>query len=159
VQLSRDDGQTWQMVALDVSTTTINLDTSLLGASQLARLRLLASDGVNTAEAISPRFILAPRSPVVVIFSPEDGSTFAPGQSIELSGSAWDPEDGLLPGAELAWFVDGNALGTGENMTLPPLTAGVHTITLQAQDSDGNLITRQVTVNLAYRLFLTAMFR
>jgi hypothetical protein len=55
-----------------------------------------------------------------------------------LSGIAYDMDDGTLEGEALSWEsdVDGH-LGHGSELMAPPLTPGVHTITLSAQDSNG----------------------
>ena len=87
--------------------------------------------------------------PRVTITSPSSTITVLPGSKISLRGEAVDPEDGKLTGARLAWrsSIDG-ALGTGEAIDVvlsgpatpckPELV--VHTITLQATDSDGHSI-------------------
>ena len=43
--------------------------------------------------------------PVPVITSPAAGSTFSVGQTLTLTGSATDPEDGTLPPSALSWTV------------------------------------------------------
>jgi hypothetical protein len=75
-------------------------------------------------------------------------------QPFVLRGSARDPEDGRLSGSRLNWYssLDGY-LGSGAAVTVqlspPPLNgAAVHTITLQAEDSDGNVGEDRFTVTL-----------
>jgi len=45
------------------------------------------------------------RAPTPTITSPAAGSTFVVGQTITLTGSATDPEDGALPASALSWSV------------------------------------------------------
>ena len=67
--------------------------------------------------------------------------------AVPFIGEATDPEDGSLAGSALVWSsnLDGN-IGTGENFSAL-LSPGVHTITLQATDADGNVGTDTI-VNL-----------
>ena len=44
-------------------------------------------------------------APTPVIASPADGETFRVGQTVTLTGSATDPEDGPLPDSALSWVV------------------------------------------------------
>jgi hypothetical protein len=73
--------------------------------------------------------------PTVTITSPSDGATIAQGQLIQFSGSATDPEDGVLRGSALLWMssVDGY-IGTDTAFSLLALSTGDHTITLTAAD-------------------------
>ena len=69
-----------------------------------------------------------------------------------LQGGANDPEDGTLSGTALSWSssLDG-ALGNGPSLTVDSLSAGSHTITLQATDLGGvmNQATLLLTVTPA----------
>lgn len=82
-------------------------------------------------------------APQAAIISPEDQASGAPhtvtlGSNVTFSGSGLDVEDGELGGAALSWSsnVDG-VLGTGTSLPVDDLTAGMHTVTLTATDSDG----------------------
>ena len=91
-----------------------------------------------------------PASPTVIITAPVPGSTIWEGTPLLLVGSASDPQDGPLPDESLAWTssIDG-AIGTGGSCEVQSLSAGVHTITLLATDSDGNR--GSATVSVAVR--------
>lgn len=80
-------------------------------------------------------------APTVTIGSPDTTSTVAPlsvapGDLVNFSGSAQDPEDGPLTGAQLVWVsnVDGE-IGTGESFATSFLSEGQHAVTLTATDS------------------------
>lgn len=88
------------------------------------------------------------------ITAPENGILIAPGEVIELTGMAIDPEDGRLSGMRLRWSssVDGT-LGTGDSITVtlsgppdPCYAHQEHTITLTATDSDGHSVSVKITV-------------
>lgn len=88
-------------------------------------------------------------TPVAQISSPPDGYTYGSG-AVLLRGSAFDPEDGQLPGASLSWFSDQMGfLGTGSSLwvdLVPNSCGSQHTITLEATDSDGNTSTDVIAI-------------
>ena len=77
------------------------------------------------------------QSPVVGITAPADGATLNTPSAVNLAGTAEDPEDGTIDGADLLWTsdVDGT-LGSGSTLTTP-LSEGLHQIELTATDSEG----------------------
>jgi len=85
--------------------------------------------------------------PTVAITSPTPGASITTGTAVVLQGIADDPEDGSLTGSALTWSssLDGS-LGTGTSLTVDSLSAGSHTITLQAADLGG--VTNQATLLL-----------
>jgi len=76
--------------------------------------------------------------PVVEIYQPEAGAVYTEGTQISFSCEASDTEDGTLGGSALVWNsdVDGR-IGTGTGFSTDDLSAGTHSITLTATDSDG----------------------
>ena len=96
--------------------------------------------------------------PTVTITAPGDGSSFNEGQSITLTGTATDPEDGDLTGS-VAWTssLDG-PIGTGGTVSTSTLSGGLHTITGSVTDSGGLTGTGQIslTVNAAPTVTITA---
>jgi hypothetical protein len=109
-----------------------------LPGSDQARVRVLATDGVNTGQATSAAFSLAPHPPLAFIWDPGDGSRYDPGDVALLDGSGWDAEDGPVddPG-RLVWRsdIDGE-LGTGPELILPTLSTAWHQVRLTVTDGD-----------------------
>jgi hypothetical protein len=148
VQVSADDGATWTTLASDLTDTSLSFDTALLAGSDQARVRVVASDGLLTAQdASDDPFTVSPKPPQVAIDWPADGSRVRPGQTLMLSGYAWDPEDGPLPGEDLAWESDRDGfLGSGAEVAVSTLSSGRHVITLSATDSDGQVGTDSISI-------------
>ena len=113
------------------------------------------SKGVTTTATIMITvvpFTPGNNPPTVAITSPAPGASVSSGTPITLQGGADDPEDGTLSGTALTWSssLDG-VLGNGVSLTVDSLTAGSHTITLQATDLGGvmNQATLLLTVTPA----------
>jgi len=87
--------------------------------------------------------------PVVAIASPVSGSSVASGTLLFFAGGAVDPEDGAITGAGLVWTSDiDGPIGTGAYFTKNNLTAGLHTITLSVEDSQGEEASDSVTIEI-----------
>jgi hypothetical protein len=86
--------------------------------------------------------------PVVEITSPDDGSIFVSGSTIDFQGTASDAEEGDLT-AGLVWVsnLDGE-IGEGGNFTRI-LSDGSHTITASVTDSGGQTGSDSITVGSA----------
>ena len=90
----------------------------------------------------------------VTIDSPADNFTAVNGTLINFSATATDPEDGTIigpnnpvAGDNVVWISDrdGN-IGNTNSISITTLTVGTHVITVRVTDSDGNIITDQITV-------------
>lgn len=151
LQYSRDNGQSWEVLATYVGGLSYTADVSLLGGSQQARLRVIASDGVNSAsdESDGP-FAVSDKSPLVEISQPSDGANLPGGSALILRGSGYDAEDGPLEASALTWTVSGQGeIGKGTDQTLYDLPDGEYTITLTATDSAQQVATEMITVRIA----------
>jgi YVTN family beta-propeller protein len=115
---------------------------------------LLATDGQGLTGFAEVNITIEPGgnlSPVTVISSPQTGSAFAIGSSVTFTGTASDPEDGVLPGSSLTWIssID-DELGTGASLTTDQLSPGAHNIVLMAKDSRDAGAFDTVSISLSY---------
>lgn len=161
LQYSPDGGITWIGIAgLSGESHTVNL--ANLPGSAAARVRILASDGVNTAvdESDAP-FAVEGKPPVVMIVEPEDGRTILPGAPVLLRGAATDLEDGPISADEhFSWRSNVQGwLGDGRLFQFNDLAPGRHTITLRVTDSDGWVAEGRVTLSVGSRVYLPVMGR
>ena len=89
-------------------------------------------------------------SPAVVIESPLAGASFTAEETIELRGSATDPEDGALSGSALRWESSRDGvIGSGALIATDALSLGAHVITLVATDSHGDEGTATVPITVS----------
>ncbi len=155
VQYSGDGGQTWQSLATNIAalpnTATMTLTFSNLDSlaeSANAVIRVTASDGYHTGMATSASFQVSNRAPQAYILSPLAEEWVEAGQSVVLQGGASDAEDGNLAGSALSWTLDGQAVGSGAEVTLGSLAPGEYAVALTAQDTGGLTAMAQSTLHI-----------
>lgn len=141
------DGSNWVPVGMAITTTQLVVNASELAGGSAARVRVLATDGVNTtADESDAGFTVGRKGPQAYVLSPEQDVTIAPGTPLWLNGFAYDLEDSTLGESALHWSSDRDGdLGSG-SWVLADLSPGHHVITLTATDSDGNTATATVNV-------------
>ncbi len=135
----------WIPVAFELTGQSATIDTTLLPASKRARVRVRASDGVNSGEAEGP-VRLGRNLPIPAILSPTSGRTAS--AEVRLEGAVYDPQTGLLSGDRLHWRSDRDGdLGRGK-IIHRRLSSGRHVITLTAANDAGASVTtgKEVTV-------------
>lgn len=141
------DNKTWLPIAtFNQSSFTLNA-AALPGCAQ-CKLRLLTSDGWNTAIATSSAFSIPNKPPMITLLAPQKDSEFAQGEALTLLANAYDLEDGALT-QTLAWTSDKDgALGNGEQFIITKLSAGTHTLTVTARDANNNEAKASVTIKI-----------
>lgn len=147
IQYSPDLGASWQALVTQSPETKLSLDdTSSLPGSDQALIRVIASDGVNTGSDTSAPFTVQAHVPIVHINTPGDGAIFGPNSQIILTGAARDTEDGSVDGEGLKWLVNGEVVGSGEEVAVGGLATGTYDVTLKAVDRDNNIAAASVTI-------------
>ncbi len=151
LQYSTDAGVTWRPLSGILNSQSTTVDPANLPGTTQGKLRVLASDGVNTGMDASDGVFSAPdKAPAVRIESPAPSAHYVPGQPVALIGQAMDVEDGMLTGDALRWSSNlSGALGVGQMLHVTDLPEGLHTITLAAQDHAGQRVEARVTILVA----------
>jgi hypothetical protein len=153
VQYSRDNGANWEVIASNTPNSSLTLDDITGGMEVLpasatttapgsSRLRIIASDGFNTAMRISDPFLVFNRAPIASIMMPAPGARFAAGESIRFRGTGWDPEIGPLDPAvsSFTWRLSLNgpsifgALSSADETLRDGLPPGSYTLFLTVRD-------------------------
>jgi hypothetical protein len=111
-------------------------------------LRVIASDGVNTASDDTDPFTMADKPPTPRILAPADGTHIHFGQLLNFSGEALDAQDGSVADADLAWHSQHGGLGTGSLLSIDDLPVGVNHITLTVTNSVGLSAHTSITVTV-----------
>jgi len=157
VQYSYDNGGHWHTLVADFpgSPTGENVlslaDLGSLHSSsgQTAQIRVIGSDGYHTAIGTSASFSVPNRKPDPFITSPVSGQSFLAGAPALLRGGAIDAEEGGLSGGALAWTVNGNGAGSGEDVALDGLAPGPHSAQLTATDAANGQASASVSFTVA----------
>ncbi|MDX1747548.1 MAG: hypothetical protein R3324_16560, partial [Halobacteriales archaeon] len=141
VQYSSDDGANWATLVVATHKTRLHVPASRLEASETARVKVIVSDGLNSAETRSERFVVGDSAPVVEVVSPTGADTVVAGDGVLfLDSVAFDAEDGSLPGSLAEWTsnLDG-VLGSGAPLSLDAsgLTRGCHLVSVRYVDGGG----------------------
>jgi hypothetical protein len=153
VYASRDGGATLQPILLNTSGSSTPINTNDLAGGDTI-FRVIASDGVQTAQADSSSVELANKPPQPTISNPGNNAVFAYGQLINFSGEAFDLQDGSVAARNLIWSNQDGPLGQGPLLSLADLPVGVNTISLRARNSVGLTATTTITVIIEDNLAL-----
>ena len=142
IAYSIDQGNAFMPIEGGIKKTKLTLSTVGLGGSNSALIKVTASDGFYTAESISEPFYLPTKPPVATILWPgSDDSDFGSDEVLLLRGIGLDPQDGILKGDNLEWFLKGpkveQAMGKGDELAIKAPSAGKYTIRLVATDNEG----------------------
>lgn len=136
---SHDNGDHWTPLLANfggtgaaIETVTLSLSTEPGSVGPNALVRVLASDGYNTAYATSLPFGVLTRAPYVSITQPVENQVFQAQQTVPLQSFAGDPEDGLIDNNQFFWST-GN---TGRIAEVRGLAPGMHEVDLVVSDSD-----------------------
>jgi hypothetical protein len=146
VQLSSDGGKTWQSLLVNQPDSQLTLNTRHLTGSPISVLRVVASDGFNTALAVTDPFVIPTHAPEIAFSGIMDGQRIGFGQVVNVTAFAYDAEDGSLPSTGIHWTLVGPTplTATGSAVSLVRLSPGPYTLAGQVADSDGNPGTAQV---------------
>ena len=151
VYYSSDAGATYRLLSAGQSEPSLLWPRSDLAGSDQARIRVVATDGLRSAAVESAVFSVAKNPPQVYVRSPAAGRTYGGYAAVILDAAAYDAEDGQLDSSKVIWrsSIDGQiATGAYAVITTDDLTAGTHTITATATDSDNMAGSASVTVSV-----------
>ncbi|MEZ5102361.1 MAG: hypothetical protein R3C15_21680 [Thermoleophilia bacterium] len=147
LEYSTDDGRTWSWLAGVGDSTSYRIPAGTLTRAAKGRLRVVVSDGLQQAVAVSGRLRVAGAPPRVTLVT---GGTLkaAVRAPVTLSGHAFDETGAPLTGRRLRWLDGAKVLGRGERVTVRFATKGTRTIRLVATDRAGRSATRTLRVRV-----------
>lgn len=152
VEFSNDDGATWQVLASDLDSTSLEINATDVPGGPHCRIRVQAGDGFLTAEDTSDgSFTLPDNAPGLEILSPSEGAEFNYLDPISFEALADDLEDGVSDPSTWVWSSDRDGiLGTGDALSVNAwnLSEGQHEISLSVSDTAGHVAraTRHVRI-------------
>jgi hypothetical protein len=154
IAYSADGGKTWMGIATGMLQTNLNWDLRGAPGSDKAMIRVTASDGFNTASALSQTFRVEAKPPTAAIL-PSAYKEWPANRLVRLRGIGFDLQDGVLLSASMQWSCDGDRkLSTG-SVFERFLRPGTHVITLRSSNSHGLTSEAKATVVVAPKEMLT----
>jgi hypothetical protein len=149
LQWSNDDGRNWFGLTTGLFDHQALLDAGSLPAGTLL-LRLLVSDGFDTATSDPIRIEVPQRAPDVAIFSPRQGEPFQAGAAMRLWGSVVSASGDDLDQDHAIWLLDGQEIAQGTDVFIPVPDEGEHTVVLVGRNEFGS--TEQQVTFTTHRL-------
>lgn len=147
LQYSPDGGKTFVPLAVNVTGQEFVLDPSQIPGSRGGKglIRLIATDGLNTATTEINTLLVSGKAPNVQILKPVSSATgesasVRRGSALILVGQGHDPEDGFLSEKSLQWMIDEKNVGKGRVLQVDSktLSVGAHRVVLTGIDRDKN---------------------
>lgn len=135
LQWSSDGGESWNALTTGLRGQGAVVDASSLPPGRV-QLRLLFSDGFDTATSRKVSVTVPRRAPEVAILAPREGQVFFAGSSMRLWGMATGI-DGSGDRVDATWSVDGKAVGDGLDLYVEAPPAGDHTAELAVSTRAG----------------------
>ena len=150
VEYSTDNGRTWEMVAAGLTETSTELPAVNLPASDRARIRVTASDGIHTTRDTSDTYFTVPnRPPLIEITEPAADAHVVVGHTLALVAFAYDVDTGSMPDEQISWQSSlAGPLGAGAAVVTTELDIGAHMITVTADDGEGGVSVDSVRVTV-----------
>lgn len=154
------DGNDWNLLGTNITDTQLVINAINLPGGNSAKIRVMASDGVNTSiDESNSSFFVESKVPEAKILFPEAGGNLPPATPVIFQGIAYDLEDENLINTALSWSsnIDGY-LGSGD-VLIVTLSPGKHLITFTAADSSGNFASDVREIYIGPYIFFPAIFR
>jgi hypothetical protein len=136
VQWSNDRGKSWHAVTTGVRGSETTFSPSILPPGRV-QLRVLVSDGFDTAVSRAAIVTVPRRPPEVSIFTPRDGQTFQAGQTMRAWGTAAWSTGELIPETSARWRLDGEIIAAGFDAFLEAPRPGAHRLILEVASDQG----------------------
>jgi len=137
----------WDIVAFETTEQEIYWNTSRVGGTTSGIVKVEASDGYNIGTLEYSPIVIERKAPEIFIISPRNNSAFTENQSIYLDAYALDPEQGPLE--NITWLSSIDGVLCHEASCYANLSNGIHSITAEVCDSDGNCVSDEIVVEVS----------
>jgi len=143
------DSINWVPLGINLTENMLTVNVNMMTGGNQAKIMVMVTDGMNTGSDLSNNsFIVEMKEPDAYIIAPVDQASILANKPVLLKGYAFDKEDGALNKENMSWTSDKDGrLGSGEEIMVY-LSLGQHVITLEVKDSDDNITSTQVNINV-----------
>ena len=145
---THNDGASWRPLCLPQESSEIVVDFDALPGG-VGQIKVLATDGLNTTEAVSRSFAVPEKGYAAFIVSPPSGTSIPADRAVWLQGQGLHLEEERAELEQLVWTssIDGQ-LGTGPLVEVH-LSLGEHWITLTVVNAQAGLLLDVVAPTLS----------
>lgn len=127
----------WETLIRDVTDRDLTIDFGGMPGGPHAKIRVVASDGINSGEGQSIEFLVPAKAPEAYIEELPTAS-YEVGEEITFDAEILDLQDDEIDETKIQWTSSiSGPLGFGAPLTVGELPQGVHTITVTATNSNG----------------------
>jgi hypothetical protein len=135
VRWSADDGRRWQALAVKLEEDLAVVPIRAL-TSGTVLVQVIVSDGFHGATSEPVSVDIPERSPDLAILWPVAGAVVRTDEPLRVWGTAVASDGVALPPADMRWYLDGEAVGSGpEAWVSLPEWEGEHRATLRTGDA------------------------
>lgn len=139
-QWSTDRGRSWHALGASLRGRSAVLDARTLPSGGVA-IRLLVSDGFQTAISRSLNVTVPRRPPEASILGPRAGQTFTSRSPMRLWGAANDARGEPVPEEAARWLIDNKEIATGFDAFVEAPKPGNHRASLIVKTREGSVKT------------------
>lgn len=151
-----DDGASWMPIAADTSSTSTTWSVPDEG-TRAARIRVLATDGVNTGDYQSRRFVIQGPQSAGLAASAGPDQDVQVGETVQLDGAASRNSADLAAGLQFQWSIVGApedapislSNGADPRPTFTPPVAGLYLLELVVKTLDKSSAPDTVAIRVA----------
>ena len=129
------DNVSWSKLGGPTNETSANVVFQGYPGSNMGRLRLRATNGFDTAYALSNTFSLPNQPPRLIIEGLSHNYTV--GDLISLEAKVTDPDLERIDPERILWELDGSELGSGQNISSMVRELGEHSVEVKYTDGEG----------------------
>ena len=138
------NGTEWAVLKANMTETTLSVDFGALPGGEKACIRIIASDGINSAKVETKPFKVPYKSPELFV----DGAVMS-AEGVTFSASAYDSADGWMYDDRITWASDKDGeIGNGSLLFLKTLSKGNHSITITAKNNHGQQTVKTFDLNV-----------
>jgi hypothetical protein len=127
-QWTSDRGRNWQALSVGLAGGEAVLDARSLPSGRI-NVRLLVSDGFQTAASRLANVTIPRRGPELSILGPRDGQTFATPGPMRLWAMGTDSTGEAITDEQVRWEIDGREAGEGLDLFVAAPEPGEHRAT------------------------------
>ena len=151
LRYSHNGGQTWRVLALDLTQSEYFVDLDFLPGGKACVFQVVASAGIRTTTAQTEPFSVPCKARVADILMPPSDACRDVRMPLLLQGFGFSPDFPEFGPDEMVWRSNiVGLLGIGREVVVPALPMGHHLISLSMPNGLGGEVTKSIYIKVQY---------